>query len=340
MKRSWIGRWAGVCVLAAAWVPAQADSLFRPSGGYLGEEVPQDIDRMVKRGLQYLQREQRPDGSWANSGGEAGPAITAFCVLSMLASGEDARFGLYAPNIKRGIQSILAAQDGQGYIGPSMYNHGFATLALAEAYGMVDEPRIGPALEKAVNLIVDAQTRSRSGAWRYSPTSDDADTTVSGAQMVALFAARNAGIAVENEVLDRALNFYRQCLTSDGGVGYTDANAGGSGPRNAIAVLVAGLAREQNSKLFRSAWQWLQQRGEGDEDGGAYTFYYLYYAAQAYFRADMNAWRKWNRKTADALSMTQSASGAWEGPNGTTFCTGASILSMALNYRFLPIYER
>jgi len=31
------------------------------------------------------------------------------------------------------------------------------------------------------------------GAWRYSPESKDADTTVSGAQMVALFAARNAG---------------------------------------------------------------------------------------------------------------------------------------------------
>jgi hypothetical protein len=93
-----------------------------------------------------------------------------------------------------------------------MYNHGFATLALAEAYGMVDEPRLGPALESAVRLIVASQSKNAFGAWRYSPTSQDADTTVSGAQMVALFAARNAGIGVPEEAIQKGLRFYLNCL--------------------------------------------------------------------------------------------------------------------------------
>ena len=38
-----------------------------------------------------------------------------------------------------------------------MYNHGFATLALAEYYGLSNDTINGPALKKATNLIVSAQ---------------------------------------------------------------------------------------------------------------------------------------------------------------------------------------
>ena len=38
-----------------------------------------------------------------------------------------------------------------------MYNHGFATLALAEYYGLTNDTSIGPALKNATNLIVSAQ---------------------------------------------------------------------------------------------------------------------------------------------------------------------------------------
>ena len=58
----------------------------------------------------------------------------------------------------------------------------FATLALAELYGAVDDPRVGPALQRAVTLILEAQKRNQKGAWRYRPESNDADTTVSGGQ--------------------------------------------------------------------------------------------------------------------------------------------------------------
>ena len=58
-----------------------------------------------------------------------------------------------------------------------MYNHGFATLALAEYYGLTNDQN-RPAL-KATNLIVSAQKTNPKGALRYSPDKD-ADTTVMG----------------------------------------------------------------------------------------------------------------------------------------------------------------
>jgi hypothetical protein len=161
---------------------------------------------------------------------------------------------------------------------------------------------------------------------------------VSGAQLVALFAARNAGIGVPDEAISRALVFYQNCQASDGSVGYTSAD-GGSGPRNAIAVLVSALARERDTRLHRLAWVCLANNS-GGQQSSSYYFYYLYYAAQAFFHADMQAWRRWNRQVADQLILTQNAQGGWDGPNGTVFCTGAALLSMGLNYRYLPIYER
>jgi hypothetical protein len=327
--------------LALAWAcaapPAEgASPLFTPEG-MIGEEVPDDIVRMYEKGLRYLQRAQAADGVWTNPGGEQGPAINGLCLLALVAEGGDPRHGPHAATLRRGLDALLRAQDANGYFGPSMYHHGFATLALAELYGAVDDARLGPALAKAVRLILDAQTKSQPGGWRYSPTSTDADTTVSGAQLVALFAARNAGLEVPEAAIERALEFYRRCQDAAGGIGYTEVG-GGSGPRNAIAVLVAALAQEHESRLFRGAWTWLRSSGEGNS--GGYLFYYYYYAAQAWFRADMAAWRTWNRQTADRLLSTQNAQGGWDGPQGSTFCTATAMLSMALNYRFLPIYER
>jgi hypothetical protein len=217
-----------------------------------------------------------------------------------------------------------------------MYNHGFSTLALAEAYGYVHDDRIGPALQKAVDLILSAQSHNPSNAWRYSPDSPDADTTVSGAQMVALFAARNAGIGVPEDAIRKALRFFAECQTPDGGIGYTAAG-GPDGARTAIGALVFSLARQQRSAAFRSAIDYLDAN---PTDEGGYHQYYLYYAAQAYFRVSARAFDAWNAQNVKSLASTQLDDGSWSSGLGPTFSTAASLLSLALNYRLLPIYER
>lgn len=313
-------------------IAARAQELFIDSADPLANEV----DRVYSNGIQYLARTQLPEGNWADPLYGSEPAVVGLAMVAILAHGDDPNLGPYAITIRRAIDFILRNQNKDtGYIGRSMYNHGFATLALAEAYGTVQDERIGKALEKAVKLIVTSQKNNPLGGWRYSPESTDADTTVSGAQMVALFAARNAGIAVPEEAIQRGLGFFQKSQMPDGGFSYTPGTPSNAA-RTAIGCVVFALAKEKTSMIFQNAFKLLQRIPA--ESG--FHQYFLYYGAQAYFHASPDAWQTWNRNNIRELARTQTQPGSWTGQFGETFATSASLLSMALNYRFLPIYER
>lgn len=325
-------RWLIVCVLLLVAVVSNAQELFMEKSDISVKEV----ERVYVKGLQYLSRNQTPEGNWKDLPYGSEPAVVGLSVLSFLAHGDDANLGPYSQPIRRGLDFILKQQNPKtGYIGKTMYNHGFATLALAESYGMVDDARLGPALQKAVQLILTSQANNPLGAWRYSPESNDADTTVSGAQMVALFAARNAGLAVPEEAIEKGLKFFAKNQTPEGGFGYSSPS-GPNAARTAIGCLMMALAKEKSSKSFQTAFEYLKKTPPDQN----YGQYYLYYASQAFFQASPEAWQTWNRKNIANLKTTQNAEGNWEGQFGTTFATSASLLSLALNYRFLPIYER
>jgi hypothetical protein len=259
-------------------------------------------------------------------------------VLAFLSRGDDPEFGPFSKPLARSIEQILRLQNKEtGYIGNSMYNHGFATLALAEYYGLTNNTDIGPALKKATNLIVSAQKTNPKGAWRYSPESKDADTTITGAQLVALFASKNAGIEVPDEAIAKGKQFLIDCQDEKGGFGYT-GNSGANLPRTAIGSLILALDKDTDSKPFKSSLEYLRENARFGDQG--HKFYSLYYTAQAMFRASPEDWNTWNLANVRQLQATQSESGSWTGNYGTTFATSAALLSMALNYRYLPIYER
>ncbi|MDE0838084.1 MAG: terpene cyclase/mutase family protein [Kiritimatiellae bacterium] len=319
-------------IVAGFLTPVHAQRMFE----FHGDPIPPEVETVYQRGLEYLVKAQQPSGAFAGqSGNQAG--VVGFAILAMLAHGEDPNVGPYAKSIKLGLNYIVSkAQKSNGYIGTSMYNHGFATLALAEAYGAVDDPRLGPALKKAVTLILTAQASNPNGAWRYSPTSQDADTTVSGAQMVALFAARNAGLDVPDTAIEKGLQFFSRTMAPDGGFGYTSPS-GSSPPRTAIGTLVFALGKRKDSQEFQAGFRNLR---EMNARANQHLYYYLYYASQAYFHADMEAWHEWNVVNIKRLGSIQNADGAWPGSHGPVFSTSTALLSLAVNYRFLPIYER
>jgi hypothetical protein len=72
----------------------------------------------------------------------------------------------------------------------------------------------------------------------------------------------------------------------------------------------------------------------------SYPFYYEYYMAQALFQWDPKTWEDWDRRNVPYLAQNQESDGSWKCSHGETFATSAALLSMALNYRYLPIYER
>lgn len=317
-----------------------------------GEAIPRDMREIYDRGLQYLVSTQNESGDW-KGGGEQGPGVTGMALMVLLASGEDPNFGLYSNQVRRALRNIITGQNADtGFFGSSMYHHGFAMLALAEAYGTVDDRNlwaagesnrrsIGVSLELGVRAAITSQKKNTLGAWRYSPDSTDADTSVSGAVLVGLLAARNAGIEVPDEVIDKAINYYVKMTSPSGQVGYSGGFGGfdESIPRISIATLVYAVARRKDLPQFKATLSYLTQRLENSSNQ-SYPEYGRYYQAQALFQGDVEAWEKWNNLLVRQLKSTQSADGSFKSQFGPTIGTSLSLLALALNYRFLPIYER
>jgi hypothetical protein len=344
---------AVACSLAAAMViftcPLAQAQLPAPR---FGEVVPRDVREMYDRGLQYWAASQSDHGDWSDNNGQNGPGTTGMGLMVFLACGEDPNFGPYSNHIKKSIRNIISAQDGStGIMGMSMYHHGFATLALAEAYGVVDErnlwpdgkgPRsIGQALELAVRAAVTSQKKNPLNAWRYSPDSRDADTSVSGAVFVGLLAARNAGIEVPDESIDKATSFYAQMTSASGEVMYA-GGMGGFGEsmaRSSIASLVFAVARRKDLKQYKATLDYLKQRIDQPAQQG-WPEYARYYEAQALFQGDLAAWEKWNKLLVRQLKQMQQLDGSFRGQLGNSVSTSLSLLALAVNFRFLPIYER
>jgi hypothetical protein len=364
-----LGHWPRRLALAAAIagsvppVPATAEG---PLVRY-GDPVPRDVREVYDAGVRYLLNTQDESGSWKD--GQSGPGVTGMAVMVLLASGEDPNFGPYRVPIRRALRSMILEQDPDtGFLGSSrghdsMYQHGFGMLALAEAYGAVDDRALwseapdvkgqgrgrslGQALELAARCAVTSAKSNPHGAWRYSPDAKDADTSVSGAVLMGLLAARNAGVEVPDDMIDRAIKYYTSMTGPNGQVGYSGSPGGGSDAVTSIAVLVYAIARQKALPHYGKALEYLKGRSRSTEAGmEGYPTYTRYYRAQALFQGDVEAWEQWNAGLVQELKKLQDKQGSFSGFAGRgggfggTVDTALALLSLAVNYKFLPVYER
>ena len=311
-----------------------------------GGQIPPEVDLVYERGLEWLAQKQGDDGAWKD--GQQGSGVDGICVMAFLASGEDPNFGRWAQPIRKAVRHMILTQEEKtGYLPNSMYHHGFALLALAEAYGAVDESllwqgadskgrTIGQAVKLAVDCAATSQKKNRWGGWRYSPDATDADTSVTGAVLMGLLAARNAGMDVSDEIINGALEYMRRSTSRDGSVAYS-GGFGGMGEsmnRSCIATLVAAVARQKDDPKYAATLKHITTRLEHKE--GHYGEYFRYYMAQALFQGDYESWQKWNSMVIRQLHESQTEDGSF---SNSSYSTGMSLLALALNYRFLPIYE-
>lgn len=321
-----------------------------------GTGIPAEVRNMYRKGADYLAKTQNDDGSWGKgrgSHGDESAGIAALATMAFLSTGEDPNFGKYARNIRAALQFVIRKQDRTGYIPGNMYVHGFAMLALSEAYGTIDDEMlwegerkksrtIGEALERAVKLAVSSQKKNTSKGWRYSPNDNSADTSVVGAVLMGLLAARNAGVDVPDSSIEDSLKYMRQMTSAEtGNVGYSGMGGlGGSGARSAIACLVFSIGKRKHWNDFAGTTKFLVDSMDSSAQQ-SWPFYERYYKAQALFQADYKSWQQWNRNTVRLLRAMQDDSGCiGNSGHGKAYSTSMSLLALALNYRFLPIYER
>lgn len=331
--------------------PAQQAAPAGPVGDdpLSGNELTGEVLAAVDRGLEFLARSQNDDGSFGRSGGYQGHAgITALAGLAFMSQGNLPDHGKYGPNVRKCLDFILTHTGRSGFIaggagsvshGP-MYGHCFATLFLAEVYGMSPNPELREKLNRAVDLIV--RTQNDQGGWRYQPVKFDADISVTIGAIMALRAARNNGIKVPRVTIDKAIDYVKKSQNPDGGFSYTLGSRWSAFPRSAAGVCSLFNCGIYTGKEVDAGLKYLmgQAPGTGGVQNSGFYFYGHYYAIQAMFIAGGNYWKNWWPAISGELVKKQSTDGSWSGTAGKEYGTAMALIILQVPNRYLPILQR
>lgn len=341
-RRPW---WVlSVCVILSLTTPLAAqprDSTRRNN---------REIELAISKGLQWLATRQHASGSFGSREDYAqNVGVTALCGLAFLASGSTPGKGPYGEHVSRVTDYVLSCSNAEGFLnepgskthGP-MYGHGFATMYLAEVYGMEEREEVRNALKRAVDLIV--VTQNDQGGWRYFPVAEEADISVTVCEVMALRAARNAGIAVPKETIDRAVEYIRRCQNPDGGFRYRLLDAAESRlPRSAAAVVALYSAGLHDDVTIERGLSYLFGRDDTPRARREteYYFYGQYYAVQAAWHAGGPTWENWYPAARRELLAMQATVGAWSDTwIGGEYATAMALIVLQMPKNYLPIFQR
>lgn len=309
------------------------------------ERPTPELEAAVARGLEWLAKQQLPDGSFGGQsqyGRHVG--ITSLGGIAFVAEGSLPGRGRYARVVDLSLKFVLdSCSEQSGLItaetsyGP-MYGHGFATLFLAEVYGTSARSDLREKLQKAVALIV--RTQNEQGGWRYHPVRADADISVTICQIMALRAARNAGIAVPKSTIDRAIKYVQDSQESDGGFRYMLDSSGSMFARSAAGVAALQYAGVYDTAPIQRGIAYLERFTPGMTEEQTHYFYGQYYAAQAMFQAGGSHWERWWPAIRDELISKQLPDGSWRGQAGSEYGTAMALIILQIPKQTLPIFQR
>jgi hypothetical protein len=329
---------------------------------YLG--TPQS-EKAVEKGLAYLASVQDADGHWRSGNYRSEVAITGVALMAFLSAGHQPGRGKYGLVLDSATDFLAKSvrMDGNfvapGLVragpggGPPMYGHGFATLALAEVYGMTKRKDLKAKIQAAVNLIEETQSRQpeHDGGWRYQPQQGDADLSVTVVQVLALRGAKNAGLKVSQETIDRAMAYIKRCQNNrDGGFSYQTFTRQSGPARTGGGLLSLLMGNEKDAPEAQAGLKYLKEHPYNRQNEWSYRehFYYtIYYVTQASYQAGGEQWKTWYPAIRDILVRRQGADGSWskndgyaEAGTGPEYATAMSVLVLQVPAGLLPIYQK
>jgi hypothetical protein len=334
-----------------------------------GATKADQLEGAVYRALNWLQKGQNEDGSW---GGQRRAAMTGLALLTFLAHGETQTSKQYGETVQKGVQwlmdtgrknkNVFAAQNVE-------YQHAIATYALAEDYALTQIGDLLTVLEGAVEKIVTSQ--SPPGAWEYGYNNKmtrpeerplGGDLSISGWNIQALKAAKNAGVKVKgiDETMRKAADFCR-AVYDDKTHNFGYEKKGGNHPALlgvgilSMMFLGAGDSREARGAI-REASNKIKCDWSKANEGSSYMWYYI---TQAMFQGGGSYWVAWNREFRDTLLKNQMPDGHWTVPgsredvppadakwkqvghpkDSPVYHTAMLCMMLEVYYRFLPTFK-
>jgi hypothetical protein len=310
-----------------------------------------EVEASVEKALEFLSRLQRDDGAIAD--GPNSVAMTGLSLLAFLSSGHTPDAGRHELVVRGAIDYLLTKIPKDGYVGgvdgSRMYGQGIVALALAESLGVESDvdrrEKIRSTLARMIEVILKAQKVQKEeaarGGWRYEPGSADSDLSLSGWCALALRAAQNVGMNVSKQPIDQAINYVARCYRG-GAFAYQPGNEPNIA-MTSVAVLNLYLLDAADRDEVKRAAEWLaKQSVTGDT---RYFYYSLYYSTQATTQAGgalQEQYWKNNRKL--LLSRQQDDGGFPQSPTseepGRVYATAMSVLTLAVPFQTLPIYQK
>ncbi|TWT67295.1 terpene cyclase/mutase family protein [Allorhodopirellula solitaria] len=369
MKNQFSRRW--MLSLIASGSAAAAAAPFRSTVGTAEELadllVPDAVDHAVDRGVEALLRQQSDDGSIADRSNAT--AITSLAIMALSCVGAVAGDGTDRGRaLDRALEYVLLPRNRTGgYFGRQdgsrMYGHGITTLMLTEVLGMgssIDQnERIHAALAGAIELILKSQAvakpRNMQGGWRYTPEARDSDLSVSIWQVMALRSAKNDGLRVPADAIEKAISYLENSFTSPvnsegiprepvNGFAYMPGTYSPTFTMTAAGMLAMQTCGRYDSPLVAGAAKWLLDHPPRNND--RFFFYGMYYYAQGMHQAGGEAAETATRLTRELLLRIQTRAGHWVSEDGEernfgiVYATSLAILSLGVRYHYLPIYQR
>jgi hypothetical protein len=344
-----------------------------PDGSTTRGMITPAAQEAIKQGLDFLVRSQHADGSFGTGHHRGNVAITSLAALAFMAGGHQPGRGDRPGRGERGgvvqaaLEYVLSQEDSvrKGYLhsrpvlhqhdGP-MYSHGFGTLFLAEVHGMVHEKKLRTRVHETLRAAVDVIIRSQNnkGGWRYLPEKNDteigADISVTICQVMALRAARNAGISVPKASIERCIEYVKSCQEGPGskeagGFRYMTHSGQPAFARTAAGVVALYCAGLYKDPAVESGLSFLMQSKPRPYNARAdlHYFYGHYYAAQAMWTAGGSYWSEWYPAIRDELvgrAHRLRPDGSWVDPICTHYATAMACIILQIPNNYLPILQK
>ena len=226
-----------------------------------------------------------------------------------------------------------------------MYSHAFATLFLAEIYGMTGDPEVREKLKLSIGLIVRSQNKE--GGWRYLPGAQDSDMSITVCQVMALRGARNAGIQVPKETIDRAVDYVKRSFKESRGSFTYQLEKNFRPSRDTYALTACGVATlfgagEYHTKEINMGLDFMMKnRPSARMASNNFDYFYgHYYAVQAMFQVGGRQWANWYDIMQTELRSLQKPSGNWADLVGKNYSTAMAAIILQIPFQYLPITER
>jgi hypothetical protein len=366
--------------VAAAGVAARPDDRAgQAASSYSDASHLEQARRVADKALAFLASHMRTNGSFEKVGGEKSPQVAgaALAALAFMANGHTADEGSdrYAPQLRLVLDWLLTQAQVKPcncgevtgehtlvkFVDPAFnmsesHGHGYATWALAMAYGMsfgaendLQREKVKGLLQGAVHAI--ERSQADRGGWMYTLERSDHEGSVTVTLLQALRAAKESGVRVNGAVIEKALGYLRESQKKP-----DESEAGafkyrvGENERVSFALTAAAVSSlnqtgDYDSKNVDLGIEYMRQKDplttltSGESH---WPWYERLYAAQAYFQyRDLRHFRQWYPRLVEVAANLQQKDGSFEdGEFGDIYATATAALTLAVPFGYLPTFQR